>query len=358
MCGTGVVLSITSSGILALQGNTAIHYAAMAPTTSVLRLLLQRGALVDVAERSPGVHPIHVAANHHRLDNIRLLVEEAGIDPDLKIKGSGVSPLIHATGSVKSGRSNPEAVAVIQYLLGTGRVDVNAKDSKVRATALHYAAMDGALDVLEVLVAAGADLSAKNKSNKTAAQLAEVGGHTEAARYLVEQSEMRTWSFPALGAISPKIAAGSISTLAPGAGLTALQLAAKEGDLEVVKRLVEQAGMDPKDPDQTVSSALSDLWLAPRSLTLWPWAGVYAAALGLLEAPGPSRRVPSGPAPDRPAGQEQGRASRPDAGPARVRRGRGPRPGPAHPRAVPPQGTAGARHAWRRARYHELCSLP
>ena len=349
---------MTSWGILALQGNTAIHYAASAPTTSVLRLLLQRGALVDVTEYSSARHPIHSAANDNRLDNIRLLVEEAGIDPDLRCRARGVSPLMFAAAAAKSDHSNPEVVAVIQYLLGTGRVDVNAKDSKVRATALHYVAMDGVLDVLEVLVAAGADLSAKNKNGKTAAQLAKAGGHTEAARYLVEQSEMRTWSFPALGAISPKIAAGSISTLAPGAGLTALQLAAKEGDLEVVKRLVEQAGMDPKDPDQTVSSALSDLWLAPRSLTLWPWAGVYAAALGLLEAPGPSRGVPSGPAPDQPAGQKQGRASRPDAGPARVRGGRGPRPGPAYPRAVPPQGAPGARHAWRTARYHGLCSLP
>ena len=303
MCGTGVVLSITSSGILALQGNTAIHYAAMAPTTSVLRLLLQRGALIDVAECSTGVHPIHSAACNHRLDNIRLLVEEAGIDPDLKIKGSGVSPLIHATGPVKSGRTNPEAVAVIQYLLGTGRVDVNAKDSKVRATALHFAAMDGALDVLEVLVAAGADLSAKRMDGKTAAQVAKASGHTEAARYLVEQSILQKGrgghsQADADAAADP----GPISASSPGASgsLVNLLAAAKDGDLEqvrllveeqgveprlsddvgaspldiaamnghlpVVRYLIEQAGMDPKDPDQTVSSAWSDLWLAPGGI--------------------------------------------------------------------------------------------
>ena len=278
------------------------HLAAAAPSARVLRLLLKGQVYLNVLDAN-GKHPIHWAARYQRLDNVRLLVEEAGIDPDLTTKRLGLSPLVEAAGSAKSGRTNPEAVAVIQYLLGTGRVDVNAKDSKVRATALHFAAMDGALDVLEVLVAAGADLSAKRMDGKTAAQVAKASGHTEAARYLVEQSILQKGrgghsQADADAAADP----GPISASSPGASgsLVNLLAAAKDGDLEqvrllveeqgveprqsaavsasllnmaamggqmpVVRYLVEEAGVDPSVPDQLVCSALSNLWLAPGEI--------------------------------------------------------------------------------------------
>ena len=175
------------------------HLAAAAPSARVLRLLLKGQVHLNVLDAN-GKHPIHWAARYQRLDNVRLLVEEAGIDPDLKTRRLGLSPLMEAAGSAKSGRSNPEAVAVIQYLLGTGRVDVNATYGSSMATALHFAATDGLLDVLEVLVAAGADLLAKRKDGKTAAQLAKASGHTEAARYLVEQSVQRGRAGPSRAA--------------------------------------------------------------------------------------------------------------------------------------------------------------
>ena len=58
-------------------------------------------------------------------------------------------------------------------------------------TPLHLAALNNALDAVKVLVADGADLSAKDRYGMTAAQIAKVSGHTEVARYLVEQLVQR-----------------------------------------------------------------------------------------------------------------------------------------------------------------------
>ena len=170
------------------QGNTLAHFAAKADGTAVMRLLLERGVRIDLACYD-GFQPIHAAASKGRLGNVKVLVEEGGIHPDVRAK-AGFTPLMSAAGDILPGRSNPEAVAVMKYLLGTGRVDVNAKLNS-GSSSLHCAASCGALDVLEVLVAAGADTSAKRRDGKTAAQLAQARGHTVAARYLIEQSVQR-----------------------------------------------------------------------------------------------------------------------------------------------------------------------
>jgi ankyrin repeat protein len=49
---------------------------------------------------------------------------------------------------------------------------------------LHTAALNGQLEVCEVLVACGANVGAVNKYNDTAAALARKGGHEDVALYL------------------------------------------------------------------------------------------------------------------------------------------------------------------------------
>ena len=45
-----------------------------------------------------------------------------------------------------------------------------------------------------------------------------------------------------------------------------LNMAAMGGQMPVVRYLVEEAGVDPSVPDQLVCSALSNLWLAPGEI--------------------------------------------------------------------------------------------
>ena len=91
-------------------------------------------------------------------------------------------------------------VRCLQRLLELG-VDRNPRNVSGR-TPLYFAARS--LDAVKVLVAAGADLSAKDRSGMTAARMAKAFGHTEAARYLVEQSVQRARaSAPAAAAAGP-----------------------------------------------------------------------------------------------------------------------------------------------------------
>ena len=96
-------------------------------------------------------------------------------------------------------------VRCLQRLLELG-VDRDPRDEEGR-TPLHLSALASALDSVKVLAAAGADVSAKSTNGKTAAQMAKANGHTEVARYLVEQSVQRARSTAATGPSSSQAAA-------------------------------------------------------------------------------------------------------------------------------------------------------
>ena len=74
-------------------------------------------------------------------------------------------------------------------------------------TPLHWAAECSCSDAIKILVAAGVDPSAKDIYDRTAAQLANAFGHTEVARYLVEQSVQRARAAAAAGPSSSQAAA-------------------------------------------------------------------------------------------------------------------------------------------------------
>lgn len=105
--------------------------------------------------------------------------------------------------------------AVVQSLIVEG-ADV---DMTLRRTALHAAAGRGDLDIIDLLLAAGADLEARDHEGRTPLFLALRGGHGEAARRLLD--------------------AGADAALVSDAGDTALLEAARSEDEALVRRLLE-----------------------------------------------------------------------------------------------------------------------
>jgi ankyrin repeat protein len=117
-------------------GTTPLLRAARAGDTAAMRLLLERGALVDLPQRS-GVTPLMAAAG----------LGASSIDT----RGKFTTEL--------------EAIDAATLLLEAG-ADVNARDEAGR-TALHAAAARGYTDVARLLVGRGADLTAADADGVT-----------------------------------------------------------------------------------------------------------------------------------------------------------------------------------------------
>jgi ankyrin repeat protein len=73
--------------------------------------------------------------------------------------------------------------AVKQHL--AAGTDVNVKGGRMVGTPLHYAALEAHKEIIELLIAKGADVNAKDKHGRISLHLAALGGHKEIAELLI-----------------------------------------------------------------------------------------------------------------------------------------------------------------------------
>lgn len=131
-------------------GTTPLLRAAKAGDVPVMKLLLAHGALVD-------------------------LPTERGITPLMAAAGNG-SASLDTRGRYKT---EAQAVEAVELLMAAG-ADVNARDRNGQ-TALHGAASWGWNEMVRTLVASGIDLQARDASGRTAADIAR-GSATTSGR--------------------------------------------------------------------------------------------------------------------------------------------------------------------------------
>ncbi|CAK9034684.1 unnamed protein product [Durusdinium trenchii] len=204
-------------------------------------------------------HALHFACQNKRVVEVTRLLQKplnpnwTGADIDLP------APILFAA---KRGH-----LEVVRLLLEAG-ADQNAARQD-GATALGATAFNGHLEVARVLLEAGADPNAARQDGTTALMVAALNGHLEVVRVLLE--------------------AGADQNATTQDGATALMFAAHKGHLEVVRLLLE-AGADPKAAAQDGTTALI---LAAES-------GQLEVQQLLLEAGGHTIRTPPGPGRDRP----------------------------------------------------------
>ena len=186
-----------------VDGTTALHWAVRYDDLDTADLLIRSGARVSTANRE-GVTPLQLAAMNGSASMIDKLLK-AGADANAALTPSGDTALMMAART-----GTPEAITV---LLEAG-ANVNAKESWGGTTALMWAVSEQHAAAVKLLLDHGADVNAR--SNFVAAANGRgFEGRTPAA---------------------PK-AEQKVEEFASG-WLTPLMFAAREGDLESARLLV------------------------------------------------------------------------------------------------------------------------
>jgi ankyrin repeat protein/peroxiredoxin len=233
------------------NGATPLSEAAWTGETEMVKLLLAKGAHASDVNPQTGMTPLHAAASRGYREVAAALVD-AGARADVRDK-NGATPLYLAL--------QFQRMDVIDLLVRGKSVDVKAvlRDEVLRGqtnivkmlvefmpplgstTLLHDAALKGHLDILELLLAHGADVDSRNAQGATALHDAALAGQKNAADALLKHG-------------------ANINAHDSESGATPLHLAASWGRRSVVELLLAR-NADPRIKDKSGRTPL-DLAIA------------------------------------------------------------------------------------------------
>src|SRR6516164_5885141 len=187
-----------------VDGTTALHWAVRGDDLETADLLIKAGANVTAANRE-GVMPMELAALNGSAAMIERLIK-AGADPNASLSKFGDTALMF---TARTGKTD-----AIKVLLDHG-AQVNAVETWGGTTPLMWAVSERHLAAVKLLVANGADVNAKS--------------------WFVGSAHGRGFEGATPEPPDPKQAVEELA----GGWMTPLMFAAREGDLEIGKLLVD-----------------------------------------------------------------------------------------------------------------------
>ncbi|XP_055354551.1 ankyrin-3-like [Paramacrobiotus metropolitanus] len=225
---------------MSIHKKTPLHYAAEFGSIDVCQQLLQMGS-DPAAKDEYGQTPLHLAA-HADQDGVFDLF--MGLPAGLKLltptdwNGLNIAHIAAQQGSIR----------VITRLLDVDRhLVVSSKIQGTDSTALHLAAINGHAEVLRVLLENGADATQENKEGFNPLHLTAKVGNISGFRVLQNYLTLRTCSM--------KI------------GLNAVHIAAYYGQMNFLREVLEHVPVDTKSEQPTVNNAFVKETAAEPGLT-------------------------------------------------------------------------------------------
>jgi ankyrin repeat protein len=189
-----------------VDGTTALHWAVRADDLETADLLIRAGANASAANRE-GVMPMQLAAINGSAAMLEKLIK-AGADPNAPLSKFKDSALMLASRTGK--------VDAMKVLIDHG-AQVNAVETWGGTTALMWAVSERHLAAVKLLLASNADINARS--------------------YFVGSAHGRGFEGATPEPPNPKQAVEELA----GGWMTPLMFAAREGDLEIGKLLVNAA---------------------------------------------------------------------------------------------------------------------
>jgi len=148
------------------------HDAAYNGNFEKVREALEAGMPADIEDKN-GQNALMLAAFNGHTEIIKILVEE-GVPINNKDK-TGRTALIYA--------STGPYYKTVQFLINNN-AEVNIFDTEEHFTALMFAASEGQLEVVKILLASGADLFLEDIDGDNAETFARQNEHLSVAQYL------------------------------------------------------------------------------------------------------------------------------------------------------------------------------
>lgn len=174
-------------------GRTALHFAVLNDYYGAVKLLLEKGAKVNVKEHSKeggfhgwGWYPLHLALRNENKAIIRLLIDH-GADVNAP-RSDGWTPMLTAAyhgqpdmialllskgADVNYRNSEPLRIAIRQGMIEAARImlergaKVDGADGDDGQSALAIAARQGDIAAVKLLIENGAEIDLKDKASKT-----------------------------------------------------------------------------------------------------------------------------------------------------------------------------------------------
>jgi ankyrin repeat protein len=199
-------------------GRNALHFLAENPRVDSSRLfttLLARGANTD-ATTVPGfrsdpagveVTPLHEAAFNNEPELVRLLIDhganvnaattagDTALDIAVLAEHIEIAQTLLSSGAAENASGAQPSTVLYQAVawkraeavrfLVDHHFSLETKDTARSETALHAAARDGSIELLDLLIGAGANLAAVDRMGRTPLHLAVSSDQTEAAAHLL-----------------------------------------------------------------------------------------------------------------------------------------------------------------------------